>query len=356
MQTEKILAALDYWDLGPLEKIQLSSLGNGLIHGTFLVESPAGKFVLQQFNQQVFQHPNRIAANQDFLAKNINFQALDVAVPLPIPNHTGERQLRLEDQIFRLFEFIEGVSLEFPQTSSHAYLAAKAYATLSATSATLDLGSLEETIPNFHRLDLRYRRFLEVQSVKKNWTARESTLRDYYLRQKPLIDSYQALTRSLPFRLTHNDTKLNNLIFSKDLSRVEAIVDLDTLMPGYLMYDFGDLVRTAACPVSENSSELDQVLVDLDLFESLLKGYLEGFGKGINPEETESLLIAGEIMTCMMGLRFFTDHLEGNIYYRVAHPEANLVRATNQMVLLQDQQAKRAELRDCLQKIQDDKN
>jgi hypothetical protein len=132
---------------------------------------------------------------------------------------------------------------------------------------------------------------------------------------------------------------------------VEAIIDLDTLMGGYLMYDFGDLVRTVACSLPETSTDWGKVSLHSSLFEELLKGYWKGVQGIATSNEAKSLLFGGEIMTLIMGLRFFTDHLQGNIYYRVSYPEQNFHRAKNQMIFLQSQQAQRENLQSAWKKI-----
>jgi hypothetical protein len=189
---------------------------------------------------------------------------------------------------------------------------------------------------------LRYARLKEVAKDQPSLPEEEQSLLKAYLAQQPLIDYYLEQLSKLPLRVMHNDTKINNLIFAPSLEKVEALVDLDTLMGGYLMYDFGDLVRTVACSLPETSTEWDQIQVLPELVEELLVGYFEGLEGALSVEEKNSLLFGGEIMTLIMGLRFLTDHLEGNVYYRVNYPLQNLHRAKNQLILLQSQQASRA--------------
>lgn len=346
MQTAVISELLQNWNINFPDEAQISELGNGLIHGTFKITTARGDFVLQNFNNQVFQFPDRIDSNQRLLAREGKIDQENFKIPLPLPTQTGERIVSLDGGLFRLFEFVPGKSIEHASDPKQAYLAAKAYGEFSKLGSQVTVASLQESIPNFHRLDLRYARFIEVQENVQELTLEEVEIRDFYISQSPLIRSYTELSKELPIRLTHSDTKLNNLIFSDDLTSIRAVVDLDTIMPGFLLYDFGDLVRTAACQESENSENWEKIALNMDLFLALLNGYLDGFGaKNMTKTELDSLLIAGEVMTCIMGLRFFTDHLEGNKYYRVSHPKANLYRAKNQMLLLQSLQSKRSRLK-----------
>jgi len=148
----------------------------------------------------------------------------------------------------------------------------------------------------------------------------------------------------LPLRATHNDTKINNLIFSEDLKKVNAVIDLDTIMAGFVFYDFGDLARTVACTRDESSLDWGNIKIDLVKYEGLLEGFYSVLAGNITDEELGSLPFGAEMMTLIMGLRFLTDHLNGNIYYQVEYPEQNLHRAKNQAELLTAFMAKRQEI------------
>jgi hypothetical protein len=228
-----------------------------------------------------------------------------------------------------------------------------AYGKFASWAATLPATELQETIPNFHRLDIRFARLVEVANQVPPLTQEVQSLLQSYLAQQPLVDWYQEQLPLLPLRTTHNDTKINNLIFASSLTEVAALVDLDTLMAGYLMYDFGDLVRTVACSLPETSTEWDQVSLLPEVFEELLHGYWQGLGGTLSPAEANSLLHGGAVMTLIMGLRFLTDHLEGNIYYRVSYREQNLHRAKNQLALLHSQQAQAETMQTCWNRARD---
>lgn len=331
-----------------LEKqtIQVSELGEGLIHETLLIENESQKWVVQGFNEAVFNFPERIDHNLSLMSAHAkkHTEALPFLLPLPILNKNGQGLTEIEGKKYRLFDFVKGKTLQQIENPQQAQLAAQAYGEFANWSKEISGETMQETIPNFHRLDLRYQKLQEVSLLKSELPAEEKEILAFYLGQKPLIDWYLSQINQLPIRVTHNDTKINNLIFSEDLTTVKALIDLDTLMGGFLMYDFGDLVRTVSCSLPETSTQWSGIQLFPDLFEKLLDGYWQGIKHFTNPSEAKSLIFGGEIMTLIMGLRFFTDHLQGNIYYRVSYPEQNFHRAKNQMIFLQSQQEKRNEL------------
>ncbi len=321
--------------------LTISPFGEGLIHETLLVQQRDNKWILQGFNASVFRFPERIAHNLNQLSKHLNQSPLPFQLPLPLHTREGRGLASIEGKQYRLFDFVQGTTLQQVQQPAQARIAAQAYGKFAAWASPLPAATFEETIPNFHRLDLRFARLKVVAKAQASLPEEEQGLLEGYLAQQPLIDYYLEQLSKLPLRVMHNDTKINNLIFTPTLEKVEALVDLDTLMGGYLMYDFGDLVRTVACSLPETSTEWSQIQALPELVEELLSGYLEGLEGALSAEEKDSLLFGGEIMTLIMGLRFLTDHLEGNVYYRVTYPLQNLHRAKNQLALLLSQQTYR---------------
>ncbi len=331
--------------------LEITPFGEGLIHETLVIRQGDKKWILQGFNESVFNFPNRIDHNLSLLYQLEGDQPLPFQLPLPLPNKEGNGLTIINDKKYRLFDFVEGKTLQQIEQPVQAYIAAKAYGTFAAWGKNFDAKQMQETIPNFHRLDLRFEKLKEVSDQNSLLTPQEQEILDFYLNQKPLIEWYLDQIQRLPVRITHNDTKINNLIFSEDLGSVKAVIDLDTLMGGYLMYDFGDLVRTVSCSFPETHTNWAEIYFLPELFAELLKGYWEGIKEISEKNEAESLLFGGEVMTLIMGLRFFTDHLQGNIYYRVTYPEQNFDRAKNQMIFLKSQQIHRAALREIWEKV-----
>lgn len=344
MVKDNISSILAAYSFNTFENFTFHPFGAGLIHGTYLIEAGERKFILQEFNNSVFPFPERITYNQQQVKSQGDESMLPYTLPLPIPNSELKLITEWNGRLFRLFEFVSGQTIQQITHLEQAYLAAEAYGIFADWGKVVTTENLQECIPDFHRLDLRFAKLQEVSNTIKIIAIEDQEILDFYLGQNNLINAYKKYQAILPHRLTHNDTKINNLIFSQDLQKVEALVDLDTLMSGYLMYDFGDLVRTVACSESETSQYWDKIKIEIPVFEQLLKGYWNGVKTIATQEEAKSLILAGEVMTCIMGLRFLTDHLQGNIYYKIEYPTQNFHRAKNQMLLLKSLQAVKPEL------------
>jgi Ser/Thr protein kinase RdoA (MazF antagonist) len=309
--------------------------GDGHIHQTFLIETEAKKLILQRFNNQVFKYPARISHNQSLLIDQINPEDLPYILPLPIPNLAGDLFTLIDGTYFRISPFVAGKCVNEIQSPHQAYLAAKAFAQFIKAGIHIPASEFQEAIPGFHDLELRYNQLLEaLKNTKREIVGDLKELVEFYLDQKDLVDQYVCWKEKLPLKLTHSDTKINNLIFAEDFSKVNAVIDLDTLMAGYVYYDFGDLVRTVACTEGESSQDWKKIKVDYAKYEALLNGFLE-VGKGVfTEEEINSLPFGGLMMTCIMGFRFLADYLNGNIYYAIHYEVQNYHRAKNQMCLL----------------------
>lgn len=309
--------------------------GDGHIHQTFLVESGADAYILQAFNKNVFKYPERISHNHENLLEGINPKDLPFTLPLPIPTKTGALFAEDKGRIFRLSPFVAGRCVNEVNDPRQAYLVAEAFAIFIRAAKDLNPQDFQESIPSFHDLSLRFRQLQEaINHTRRHFDQELREVVDFYLAQESLVQEYENWRKILPLRVTHSDTKINNLIFSENMDKVRAVIDLDTIMAGYAMYDFGDLVRTVACTEGESSRNWEKIKVDWEKYQALLDGFLEG-GKGLlTEEEIESLPFGGKMMTCIMGFRFLADYLNGNIYYAIHYERQNLDRAINQMWLL----------------------
>lgn len=314
---------------------QVRPFGDGHIHKTYLVDMEYEKLILQQFNQQVFKYPERISHNHKILLDQIYQEALPFILPLPIPNKQGGLFSLVDGHYFRLSPFVAGKCVNEVASPHHAYLAAKAFAQFIKAGIHIPADSFQESIPGFHDLELRYQQLNQaLQATDRKVEGELEALVDFYLHQRKLVEEYNFWRQRLPLRMTHSDTKINNLIYANDFSKVNAVIDLDTIMAGYVYYDFGDLVRTVACTEGESSQNWGNIKVDKAKYEALLQGFRE-VGEGIfTEEELQSLPFGGQMMTCIMGFRFLADYLNGNVYYTIHYEEQNLHRAKNQMVLL----------------------
>lgn len=318
-----------------LEPFQVTPFGDGHIHSTYLAKTATETFILQQFNNSVFQYPDRISHNHRILLNHLDWNTLPFLLPLPIPNIWGELFTVVDGLYFRLSPFVDGLCTNVVADTLPAKRAAFAFGQLIKAAAHIPAASFQESIPNFHDLEMRFGQFEEaVRQTKLEIKGELKTLVEFYMEQDGLVATYRYWKNTLPLRLTHNDTKINNLIFSDTLTVVRAVIDLDTLMGGYVFYDFGDLVRTVACTVDESSTEWEKIALDSAKYEALKEGFTAAVTGVLSEDEIASLPFGGLMMTCIMGLRFLTDYLNGNVYYTIHYPEQNFHRSKNQMLLL----------------------
>ncbi|GAB2617003.1 phosphotransferase enzyme family protein [Belliella aquatica] len=314
---------------------QIHVFGNGHIHQTFLITEDQEKYVLQAFNKNVFKNPETIVDNHQILLDHFPFESLRYQLPLPLKNLSGGLMTVFGEQVFRIQPYVNGICLEDINNPEQAFLAAEAFAQFSLAAKNLELSDFKVVIPRFLDLEWRYQQFTEALDQKEGKLGDDlKELVDFYIKRKDLVEEYRFWVEKLPIRVTHNDCKINNLIFSEDQKKVVAVIDLDTIMPGYVFYDFGDLVRTVACTEGENSTQWSQINVDKSKYEALYQGYTSAGEGFLKQEELNSLHYGGKMMTYISGLRFLTDYLKGNVYFHVQYPEQNLDRARNQMMLL----------------------
>ncbi|MBS1682134.1 MAG: aminoglycoside phosphotransferase family protein [Bacteroidetes bacterium] len=328
-----------------LEAFELSThagvhpLGSGHIHKTFKVEDKRN-FVLQRINKNIFTRPEIIAANNlaafQFLKEKFNnyyfLQAL--------PDHLGNR-LAYDDEGFawRLYPLIEHtMTINEINTEQEALEAARGFGELTKKLNGADISKFHPTLDRFHDLTLRYQQFENALELANPDLIREA--KNEIDRAKTftyLVEEYNQMinNKQIPLRITHNDTKVNNILFDAQTKKAVCVIDLDTLMPGYYIYDLGDMVRTFVSPVSEEEKDLTKITFRKNVFEALLSGYLSEMGSVLTTEEKKHIPFAGKMMTYIMALRFLADHLRGNTYYHVSYREQNLVRAKNQFRLLE---------------------
>jgi hypothetical protein len=324
-------------------------LERGHIHDTIVAScrSSAGigeRYVVQRINASVFRDPDALSANVVCVTAHVRASlrargVLDVARRClePVIAPAGFALHRASDGGFwRAFPFIEGThAVDTPQSPEQAAAAARAFGGFVADLAELDSAQLAETIPRFH--DLASRRAALDSAVRSDPLGRTrgvSTEIDAALRAADgLLGAPELAPGALPRRVVHNDCKLNNLLFDDVTGEALCVVDLDTVMPGTVLFDFGELARTGACPAAEDEVDLARVRVDMDLFAALASGFAAGARGLLTADEIHALALAGPLMALENGVRFLTDHLEGDRYFRIARPGHNLDRARAQLRL-----------------------
>ncbi|MCC5935662.1 MAG: aminoglycoside phosphotransferase family protein [Lunatimonas sp.] len=329
-----------------------SRFGSGHIHSTYRLQVGPAAYILQEFNDKVFKYPDRISGNLTVLYSHLKEGMLSFELPLPVQNNEGEMFTSVGGRLFRIFPFVEGITKDKVDELPACRKAAAAFADFIVAFLPVDAATMRDTIPDFHNLALRFEQFEEsIRNTRVAITPEVDRLITFYQRQRDLVDTYSMYKKSLPLRVTHNDTKINNLIYQEDLSKVNALIDLDTIMAGYVFYDFGDLVRTVTCSEDESSLNWDSIHVDLAKYEALIAGFFQPLKGLLDAKEMGSLTYGGEMMTCIMGLRFLTDYLNGNVYYHISYENQNLHRSKNQSMLLQSLRDHRAQIQQMVDSI-----
>ena len=369
---------------GEFEKAE--PFGGGHINSTFRsVWNQAGvklRYTHQRINEQVFTRPNEVMDNitraTDHLKKALSrggFDDISRRTLTVIPSVDGKPWVRdSEGGWWRTYLFIEGShTLELTASPADARFLGESIARFQNQLADLGGRRLYETIPDFHNMEKRYTRFYDALSKDTCHRAKDVKTEIGFMRNNEergaiLIRSLQ--NKTIPERICHNDTKINNILIDDKSSEALCVIDLDTVMPGTSLYDLGDLIRTVTNRAEEDEQDLSKVQFDLVYLEALLNGYLGGEPRGeapnvsgqitgsrsgalefLVPSELDLLCESGRNLTQIMGLRFLTDYLEGDHYYHIARPGHNLDRCRNQIALIKSMDSKWEEATAIAEKI-----
>lgn len=336
--------------------IQMKPYGNGHINDTFLLiyETEAGiqkRYILQRMNHAIFKNPQQLMENVVNITEylrgivlaqggNPDRETLNVVKTRDGASYYQDRK----HNYWRVFLFAENtMCLEQVESPKDFYDSAVAFGNFQRMLADYPAESLYETIPNFHNTPSRFRDFRKA--VQEDKLGRAALAKDEIAfalaREKDTAVLTDLLKEGkLPLRVTHNDTKLNNILFDETTRQALCIIDLDTVMPGLSLYDFGDSIRFGASTGAEDEQDLSRITLDLALFEVFTKGFLEGCGKSLTEKEIEMLPMGAKLMTYECGIRFLTDFLEGDVYFRIHREHHNLDRARTQFKLVADMEAK----------------
>jgi Phosphotransferase enzyme family len=323
----------------------ISSLGEGLIHRTYKVNFTASNpVVLQCINQTTFSQPENIINNyrliQDWLEQHPS-----TAVPHLLKSNQGKYYWRdAEENFWRATEFIvHSYAPSLPNNADEVYTAAKCFAGFTQALSGLDTKKFDVIIPRFHDLAYRYQQFEETvkgANIKRLLKATHviSEIRDHI----SLVDFYTKVENNetdYPTRIMHHDCKISNILFDTTSKAVICPVDLDTVMSGKYFSDIGDMIRTMACTEEENSNAWELIDIKAGYYNAIIKGYTEGMGDNLTVAEKKNIHQSGLLLTYMQCIRFVTDFLNNDIYYKTSYPEQNLNRALNQLILLEKLEA-----------------
>jgi Ser/Thr protein kinase RdoA (MazF antagonist) len=317
------------------ENVNAIPLSQGLINQTFELHTVQGNFILQNINTQVFKDPNAIDYNIKAIGNYYTKYRKEQLFTHLVPTLRGETLIEWEGKHYRAFKKIEGIALDVLSTSAQAKEAANQFGKFTASLAEFPINDLNVTIPQFHDLALRYHQFehaLIHGDAKRIGSAKDAIqfLKSY----QSYVKKWNHFTthKEAHLRVTHHDTKISNVLF-KDEEAI-CVIDLDTTMPGYFISDVGDMCRTYLCPVNEACQDLNQIKVIPERWTAIQNGYLEGMGEFLTNFEKDHFAFSGQCIIYMQALRFLTDYLELDKYYRVERPSQNLDRTLNQNQLL----------------------
>jgi Ser/Thr protein kinase RdoA (MazF antagonist) len=335
--------------------IKSERFGSGLINDTYLCEFDDGgerrKYILQRINTSVFTRPEQVMRNVEVVTTHMvkrlrSEQVADpyAVTPALISTRSGRTFLHDDqDAYWRVFHFIEaGMVFDTVQNTRHAYEIGRGVGRFQALVSDLSPSALYDTLPGFHFTP----DYLDTydDAVNADVGGRVAGIGPeaaFVFQRRHLASTLTDLIASneLPFRVVHNDPKVNNIMIHKTSGEVLCMLDLDTVKPGLVHFDFGDCVRSAANPAGENARDLGSINIDMTLFEAIAEGYLHEAGVFLTKKELELLPQSVKVITFELGLRFLADYLRGDTYFKIQYPTHNLHRARVQFRLLESIEA-----------------
>ncbi len=325
--------------------------GSGHINDTYLVRTETDRgvrlYILQRVNGYVFKEPWKVMENiagvtgylREFLLANGGDPDRE-CLTLVKTTDGGDYFISEDGKYWRVFLFIvDSVSYDKVESPEQFYTCGVAFGNFQYLLRGYPAEKLHETIPNFHNTPDRFRQLTEAIAENKAGRLAEVGAEIAFCREREEFAGLFERARAegkLPLRVTHNDTKLNNILFDKASGAPVCVIDLDTIMPGYAINDFGDSIRFGATTAAEDEADLSKVHFDLSLFEIYAKGFIEGAKGGLTEGEISRMPEAAIMMTFECGMRFLADYLNGDVYFRTSRERHNLDRARNQFKLVRD--------------------
>ena len=338
----------------------IDTYGNGHINDTYLCQS-SPSFILQRINTDVFKNPDGLMENIANVTEHVGKKILQSGgnpareTLTLIKTLDGSNYYRADDKnCFRMYKFVENtVTVEFPKEPRQMYETGKSFGKFQRMLDDFDANILHETIVDFHVTPKRVEHFksavaADVKGRAEHVRAEIDAFLNYSKYAGEIID---AMTKGeVPVRVTHNDTKLNNILFDKDTLEGVCVIDLDTVMPGSMLYDFGDALRFGASTGAEDETDLTKIEFSLDMFDAFAKGFLEETRDCLTKKEIELLPLSALILTYECGIRFLADYLAGDTYFKIHREHHNLDRARTQLKLVMDIESKLEEMKNIVSK------
>ncbi len=333
--------ALDAFATPPHE-FTVEPVNSGLINQSYKVTSRTNglAFLLQRINDQVFRNPIQVQLNYEMLWKYLQDEGIPFTIPEPkyfvddVPFYSDREQ-----HYWRVFEFMSGTStIRVAENTHQAKEVAITFAKFTSSFRNFDPARLYITIPDFHNLAFRFRQFNTALHTRNyDRLSKASPLVEELKKRERYVNFYEVLIESeeFPRRVMHHDAKISNVLFDEETGQVVCPVDFDTVMGGYFFSDLGDMIRSMACSQDENSTAFDELTIRPDYYQAIIEGYISIMGTQFTPSEKKYIHFAGLIMFYMQALRFLSDYLSGDTYYRISTPDQNFDRTKNQLLLLE---------------------
>lgn len=325
-----------------------SELGSGLIHQTLLLKSGPEGYVFQRLNTEVFKDVEQVMANIVLVQKTLGEAGAPTIVFLPnlVAGGYLAREAGSQD-VWRCSKYIENTTTyDTPPETAHLTNAARGFARFGMQVKAVDPDHLHPTIPRFHDTPHRWETLLKAWDTAKPERRCHQTYQQLTdcCKKFPEFGLGGLLAPAVQPGVSHNDTKLNNCLFRSGTDEVVCVIDLDTVMEGSWLMDLGDLLRTTICELPEDTSNLDDIRVNHENFQAIVRGYAEVVSGNVPQTEIHRVVYSAYIMTLELSMRFFTDHLENDRYFGAKYPDHNLVRAKSQLRLAQEISKSREQL------------
>ena len=336
--------------------------GNGHINDTFLTVADK-RYIMQRMNTRIFTKPMELMENILGVTEHIRSKAaamgradVERASLVVVPTLSGANFfVDSEGEYWRVYEFTEGtVTQEVVENKQDFYNCAVAFGQFQRMLSDYSAEKLHETIVNFHNTPWRYENLMKAVAADKCGRLAEVKAEvDFAMARKEFACTLEnaRANGTLPLRVTHNDTKLNNILFDAETHEPVCVIDLDTVMPGYSVNDFGDSIRFGANTAVEDETDISKISLSLELFEAYAKGFIGGCNGSLTETELELLPVGAMMMTFECGMRFLTDYLEGDTYFKIHRPKHNLDRARNQFALVADMERKLPEMKAIIERL-----
>lgn len=334
------------------EPVSCEPYGCGHINTTYLAVTASGRrYILQKINHHTFRDVAGLMENITSVTEFLRTKTDDPRSVLTlVKTADGASYLHAQEGYWRVYDFVEDtICLQQPETDEDFYQSAVGFGTFQQLLAEFPAEKLHETIPNFHNTPDRYRAFLET--LERDPMRRAAQVQpeiEFALARQSEMAALQTALKSgeLPLRVTHNDTKLNNVLLDAKTRKALCVIDLDTVMPGSSLYDFGDSIRFGASTAAEDEPDLSRVQFSLPMFEAFTRGFLKEAGQTLGAREIELLPMGAKLMTLECGMRFLADYLNGDKYFRVHREGHNLDRARTQFKLVRCMEESWAQMAD----------